>query len=150
MRPYRRLPSLQNAAGFPTITISCGDCKASSVSDEMQRQFNDEEVCKGLEVKDRQSSCSSEYDIFWTTDGSIVITVTPKSDDTDNTGIYIAIAIGVLLAIVIIVAVVCCLKMVTVDGGQPADSAAPLEEGSVPWKAPSPRLTCFKPMPSAP
>ena len=150
MQPYGRLNPLQNAAGFPTITISCGACEASSVSEEMQRQFNDEEVCKGLLSKDRQSSCSSEYDIVWTTDGSIIITVTPKSDDTDNTGIYIAIAIGVLLAIVIIVAVVGCLKMVMVDGGQPADAAASLEEGSVPWKASSPRLTCFKPMPSPP
>ena len=151
MRPYGRLNPLQNAAGFPTITISCGACEASSVSEEMQRQFNDEEVCKGLLSKDRQSSCSSEYDIVWTTDGSIIITVTPKSDDTDNTVIYIAITIGVLLAIVIIVAVVCCLKkMMMVAGGKPADSAAASEEGSVPWKALSPSLTCFKPMPSAP
>merc|ERR1740130_778347 len=123
----------QNAAGFPTITITCGECKASSVSDEMQRQFNDEEVCTGLAVKDRQSSCSSEYDIVWMdggTDGSIIITVTPKSNDTDNTVIYVAIAIGVLLAIVIIVAVVFGLNMMNVKGGQPADSAAASEEGA--------------------
>jgi len=132
MGPDNNTAVTQNAAGFTTINISCGVCNASSVSDEMQRQFNDEEVCKGLVSKDRQSSCSSEYDIVWTTDGSIIIiTVTPKSDDTDNTVIYIAITIGVLLAIVIIVAVVCCLKkMMMVAGGKPADSAAPLEEGA--------------------
>merc|ERR1740115_12529 len=129
MGPDNNTAVTRNAAGFPTITISCGNCKASSVSDEMQRQFNDEEVCKGLEVKDRQSSCSSEYDIVWT-DGSIIITVTPKSNDTDNTVIYIAIAIGVLLAIVIIVAVVLTLKIMKVKGGQPADSAAASEEGA--------------------
>merc|ERR1740130_1682946 len=130
MGPENNTAVERNAAGFPTITISCGACEASSVSEEMQRQFNDEEVCKGLLGKDHQSSCSSKYDIVWTTDGSIIITVTPKSDDTDNTVIYIAIAVGVLLAIVIIVAVVCCLKMVMVAGGKPAESAAPLEEGA--------------------
>merc|ERR1740130_705521 len=131
MGPENNTAVERNAAGFPTITISCGACEASSVSEEMQRQFNDEEVCKGLLGKDHQSSCSSKYDIVWTTDGSIIITVTPKSDDTDNTVIYIAIAVGVLLAIVIIVAVVCCLKkMMMVAGGKPADSAAASEEGA--------------------
>ena len=80
----------------------------------------------------------------------MLITVTPKSNDTDNTVIYVAIAIGVLLAIVIIVAVVLELKIMKVKGGQPADSAAASEEGSVPWKTSFPRRTCFKPIPSAP
>jgi len=104
--------------GVVIVTFDCDGCSASSVSQENQTAINNDVICPGLFVK---NSCADEYDFVWT-DGSIVITATPVSDDGSDSGLEIIVAIVLAfvgVAVLLLILVVVCVYVPSCSSASP-------------------------------